>query len=58
LVEQEQQKEQHRNTPPALPVKKRAAITVQDNSFDVDIESTTKLAHPGRKINHSFDRIT
>jgi len=49
LVEQEQLKEQQRNTPPALPVKKRTAPTGQDNNFDVEIEPTTKLAHPGIK---------
>jgi hypothetical protein len=55
LVEQEQQKEeqQQRNTPPALPIKQRTVMTtafttVQDNNFDVDIEPTLKLVHPGK----------
>ncbi|CAF2605251.1 unnamed protein product [Rotaria sp. Silwood2] len=50
LVEQEKQKEQQRNTPPALPIKKRTAIsaTIKDNNLDVDIEPTMKLAHPGK----------
>ena len=49
LVEQEQKKEEQ-NTPPALPIKKRAAITatVQDNPLDVEIEPTMKLVHPGK----------
>ena len=54
LVEQEQQKEQQqRNTPPALPVKKRtitklAACAGLDTSLDINLETTTKLAHPGK----------
>ncbi len=50
IVEQEQQKERQKNTPPAVPMKKRVAPpAAQDNSLDVDIESKTKLVHPGIK---------
>jgi hypothetical protein len=49
IVEQEQQKELQKNTPPAVPMKKRVAPAAQDNSLDVDIESRTKLVHPGIK---------
>jgi hypothetical protein len=50
LVEQEQLKEQQRNTPPALPVKKKTtAPIVQDNNLDIELESATRLAHPGIK---------
>ena len=63
LVEQEQQKEEQRNTPPALPVKQRAAVAnASDHSLDLSIESTSKLAHPGQCrcgnvafSNHGFD---
>ncbi|CAF3341597.1 unnamed protein product [Rotaria sp. Silwood1] len=51
LVEQEKQKEQQQlNTPPALPIKKRATIstTIKENNLDIDIEPTMKLAHPGK----------
>jgi hypothetical protein len=61
LVEQEQQKEQQqqqRNIPPAIPAKKRMAPVVQENNLDVDVEPTTKLAHPSiekhREKLHSF----
>jgi hypothetical protein len=47
LVEQEQQKDLQRNTPPAIPAKKRIAPTVQENNLDV--EPTTKLIHPGNR---------
>lgn len=49
LVEQEQQKDLQRNTPPAIPAKKRLAPIAQDNSLDIDVESSVKLIHPGRK---------
>ncbi|CAF0872120.1 unnamed protein product [Adineta steineri] len=53
LVEQEQQKEQQKDIPPALPAKKRTVTStsitpVQDNNFDVAIEPTVKLVHPGK----------
>ena len=51
LVEAEQQ----RDSPPVLPIKKRAAtiaamLTAQDskNNLDVNIEPTVKLVHPGK----------
>jgi hypothetical protein len=58
LVEQEQKKEQQ-NTPPELPIKKRAGTTtaittIQENTLDVEIEPTMKLAHPGNN-KHSLD---
>lgn len=56
LVEQEQQKEEQRNTPPALPVKQRAAAAnASDHSLDLSIESTIKLAHPGQCWSGNFD---
>ncbi|CAF0821938.1 unnamed protein product [Adineta ricciae] len=51
IVKEEEQKEQMKDTPPALPVKKRTATTAsngQENNLDVDIESTPKLVHPGK----------
>ena len=47
IVEQEQQKDQQKNTPPAIPAKKRIAPLVQENNLDMEIEPTTKLVHPG-----------
>ncbi len=47
IVEQEQLKEQQRNTPPALPAKKRTAPIVQENNLDIEIEPVAKLVHPG-----------
>ncbi|CAF4355378.1 unnamed protein product, partial [Rotaria magnacalcarata] len=49
LVEQEKQKEEQRNTPPALPIKTRTGsltATKDNNNLDFDIEPTTKLTHP------------
>ncbi|UJR27563.1 hypothetical protein I4U23_008845 [Adineta vaga] len=51
LVKQEEQKEQLKDAPPELPVKKRTATTTsngQESSLDVDIEPTVKLVHPGK----------
>ncbi|CAF0852401.1 unnamed protein product [Adineta ricciae] len=48
LVEQEQQKDLQKNTPPAIPAKKRLAPVAQDNSLDIDVESSIKLVHPGK----------
>ena len=50
LVEQEQQKDLQKNTPPAIPAKKRLAPVAQDNSLDIDVESSIKLVHPGMKL--------
>lgn len=48
IVQQEQLKDQQRNTPPPpLPIKKRSAPIVQDNNLDIELEPTTKLIHPG-----------
>ncbi|CAF3056472.1 unnamed protein product [Rotaria socialis] len=52
LVEQEKQKEEQRNAPPALPIKTRTGsltTTKDNNNLDFDIEPTTKLTHPGKE---------
>lgn len=48
IVEQEELKEQHRNTPPAVPEKKRSTPIVQDNNLDVELDPMNKLIHPGK----------
>ncbi|CAF2649231.1 unnamed protein product [Rotaria sp. Silwood2] len=48
LVEQEQIKDQQRNTPPDIPMKKRMTLPSQDDHFDIDLEPTTKLVHLGK----------
>jgi hypothetical protein len=59
LVEQEQQKEELRNTPPALPVKQRTAVpTASDHSLDLSIESTSKLVHSGQCWSGTFVSFT
>lgn len=52
LVEQEKQKEEQKNTPPALPVKKRTTVinVPKDTNLDLDIESTTKLTHLSKTL--------
>lgn len=48
IVEQEELKEQHRNTPPALPEKKRLTQIIPDNNLDIELDPTNKLVHPGK----------
>ena len=48
IVEQEELKEQHRNTPPSLPEKKRTTPIAQETNMDIEIDSTNKLVHPGK----------
>jgi len=47
LVEQEQQKDEQKTIPPALPAKIRAP-TSDSTGLDFHIEPTTKLKHPGK----------
>ena len=47
LVEQEQQKDEQKTIPPALPAKIRAP-TSDSTGLDFHIEPTTKLKHPGQ----------
>jgi hypothetical protein len=54
IVEQEELKEQHRNTPPTLPEKKRTTPMVQENNIDIELDATNKLVHPGIE-RHIFD---
>ncbi len=49
IVEQEELKEQHRNTPPSLPGKKRTTPIAQEGNIDIEIDPTNKLVHPGMK---------
>ena len=48
IVEQEELKEQHRNTPPTLPEKKRSAASTPDNNLNLEVDTTNKLVHPGK----------
>lgn len=49
IVEQEELKEQHRNTPPAVPEKKRPVFGgTPDNNLNLEVDSTNKLVHPGK----------
>lgn len=57
IVKEEEQKEQMKDTPPALPAKKRTATTSsngQENNLDIAIEPTPKLVHPGMTIKLDF----
>ncbi len=56
IVEQEELKEQHRNTPPTLPEKKRTAPMVNENNIDIELDPTNKLVHPGI-IEHQFRNL-
>ena len=62
LVKQEEEKDQHyqhqqqhhRAAPPAIPLRKRATSGAQDGNLDIEVETTTRLAHPGIKQTTEF----
>lgn len=61
LVKQEEEKDQqyqhqhhNRAAPPAIPLRKRGASGAQDGNLDIEVETTTRLAHPGIRQKKEF----